>query len=363
MSPPSDDPLAALRAQIDSLDDRLRELLEQRTELAGEVGKVKARYDLPIFVPERQEELLRRLSERRNPKLLTEESVRAIWREIISAALAIEKKLRIAYLGPEGTWSHQAARLRFGAGVEYVAAAGIPDVFAEVERGRADLGVVPIENSTEGAVTYTLDQLVESDLKVCAQVDLMIEHNLAAKCERSAIRVIGSHPQVLGQCREWLRHHFPHAEIRESSSTTRAAELASKEEATAAICSAMAAELYGLTIWEAGVQDLQGNTTRFLVLGRQDCRPTGRDKTSMVFGVRDRAGALYAALEPFSRLGISLTKIESRPSRRRKWEYIFFVDVLAHRDDPALAEALQAVENHCDFLKVLGSYPDTTDRG
>lgn len=352
-------PLTEVRKKIDAVDAQLIELLNKRADLVHEVGEIKRLHSSSVYAPEREEKLLRSLTEK-NEALggrLPSSAIRAIYREIMSASYALEKGLVIAYFGPAGTYTHQAARNKFGASVEYAAQTNITEVFNVVARGKADFGVVPIENSTEGAVTHTLDQFMESDLKICAQVLLRIEHNLLAKCPRDQIRKIYSHPQSLGQCRQWLRSNLPGVELIEAASNTRAAERAANEEGAAAIAGKMAAELYGLNVLEESIQDIPNNTTRFLVIGPNACPPTGNDKTSIMFTVQDRAGALLNALEPFSRLGISMSKIESRPSKRKAWEYFFFVDLDGHATDPVLKEALVDLENVCTHVKILGSYP------
>jgi len=354
-------PLTTIRKKIDALDEQLLALLNRRADLVHEVGEIKRTNGGSVFAPDREEVLLRSLVDK-NAKLegrLPDTAIRAIYREIMSASYALEKGLSIAYFGPAGTYTHEAARSKFGASVEYVAQASISDVFAVVARGSADFGVVPIENSNEGAVTHTLDEFMDSELKICAQILLRVEQNLLAKCPRQEIKRIYSHPQSLGQCRQWLRSNFPAAEIIPSSSNTRAAQHAAEEPGTAAIAGSLAAELYGLTILEASIQDSAFNTTRFLVLGPHSCPPTGNDKTSLMFAVQDKSGTLLAALEPFERLGISMSKIESRPSKRKAWEYFFFVDIEGHAQDPRVIEALDAIEKRCTLLKILGSYPKT----
>jgi len=351
--------LGEIRSRIDALDAQLLDLLSQRADLVHEVGLLKKRDGVSIYAPEREEQLLRSLIElnERNKGRLPASAVRAIYREIMSASFALEKGLTIAYLGPVATWSHQAAREKFGASVEYAAQSSIAEVFNVVARGNADYGVVPIENSIEGAVNYTLDQFMDSHLRVCAQFSLRIENNLLAKVPRDQIRTVYSHPQVIGQCRQWLRHNLPHVELIEVSSTTRAAELASKEPASAALAGRMAAEVYGLQILESSIQDSPDNTTRFLVIGPNGCPPTGDDKTSLMFSVLDKPGALFAALAPFKELRINMSKIESRPSKRKAWEYFFFVDIDGHAEEPALVKALAELQKHCSFVKILGSYP------
>lgn len=352
-------PLTEVRKKIDVLDARLLELLNQRADLVHEVGEIKRRDGSAVFAPDREEALLRSLVSR-NSQIggrLPATAIRAIYREIISASYALEKGLVIAYFGPAGTYTHEAARSKFGASVEYDAQSNITEVFDAVARGKADFGVVPIENSTEGAVTHTLDEFMESELKICAQVLLRIEHNLLARCKPEEIRKIYSHPQSLGQCRQWLRHHFPSVEIVEAASNTRAAQHAAQEPGSAAIAGNMAAELYELNILERSIQDRANNTTRFLVIGPHSCPPTGNDKTSIMFSVRDQSGALFAALEPLERLGISMSKIESRPSKKKAWEYFFFADLEGHADDPKLVQALDELQERCTQVKILGSYP------
>lgn len=354
-------PLTHIRKKIDELDEQLLVLLNRRADLVHEVGEIKRKNGGPIFAPDREETLLRSLVEK-NATIagrLPATAIRAIYREIMSASYALEKGLSIAYFGPAGTYTHEAARNKFGASVDYLPQANITDVFASVARGSADFGVVPIENSSEGAVTHTLDEFMDSELKICAQILLRVEQNLLAKCPREAIRKIYSHPQSLGQCRQWLRSNFPNAEIVAASSNTRAAQHAAEEPGTAAIAGKLAAELYELNILESSIQDSAFNTTRFLVIGPQSCPPTGNDKTSLMFAVRDQSGALFAALEPFERLGISMSKIESRPSKRKAWEYFFFVDIEGHAEDAPVIEALKELETRCTLVKILGSYPKT----
>ncbi len=352
--------LKDLRERIDAVDTELIRLLNERADLVHGVGEVKKANGLEIYAPEREGQLLQGLAAK-NADLggrLPTASLRAIYREIMSASLALEKDLAIAYFGPEATWTHQAARGKFGASVRYRAQASIPDVFNDVARGRADYGVVPIENSTEGAVTHTLDVFIESDLRICAQVALKVEHHLMARVGREAVRRVYSHPHVFGQCRLWLRMHLPNAELIEVASTADAGEMAARSDDAAALAGQMVAELHGLTILDAAVQDQPDNATRFLVIGQSDCPPTGRDRTSLLFGVSDQPGALFAALEPLQSAGVSLSKIESRPSKRKAWEYVFFADVEGHRQDEALVGALAALEARCSFFKVLGSYPN-----
>lgn len=351
-----------IRKQIDAIDHQLLDLLSQRADLVHEVGVVKKRDGLQIYAPEREQALLKRLVEM-NQGRLPEQSIRAIYREIMSAALALEDHLKIAYLGPEGTWTHQAAIKKFGHSVDYLPQGNFADVFDQVARRKASYGVVPIENSTEGAVSHTLDLFVDSPLHICAQILLRIEHGLMAAIPREQIRTLYSHPQVFGQCRNWIHKHFPHADLVEVSSTTKAAEIARDRagEGAAALGGALAAEILGLPMLDAAIQDRATNTTRFLVIGEKTCPPTGNDRTSILFAIHDRPGSLVNALKAFDEFHINLSKIESRPSKRRDWEYIFYVDLAGHCEDSQVADALVELDKHCALVKLLGSYPDVSE--
>ena len=348
-----------IRKHIDEIDGNLLDLLSDRADLVHQVGEVKKRDGLQIYAPEREEALLRRLIER-NKGRLPEKSIRAIYREIMSAALALEDDLKIAYLGPEGTWTHQAAIKKFGHSVAYSSQPNFAEVFDQVTRRQADYGVVPIENSTEGAVSHTLDLFVDSPLQICAQILLRIENGLMASIPREQIKTLYSHPQVFGQCRNWILRNFPEADLVEVSSTTRAAQLARDNAAqgAAALGGALAAEMNGLTMLESSIQDRATNTTRFLVIGEKTCPPTGKDRTSILFAIHDRPGSLVRALQAFDQFQINMSKIESRPSKRKDWEYVFYVDLSGHCDDPELKNAIEELEKHCSRVKLLGSYPD-----
>ncbi|HEX2750431.1 MAG TPA: prephenate dehydratase, partial [Verrucomicrobiales bacterium] len=289
---------------------------------------------------------------------LPEKSIRAIYREIMSAALALEDDLRIAFLGPAGTWTHQAAINKFGASVAYAPMESLEEVFDAVARRKANYGVVPIENTSEGAAVHTLDLFADSPLHICAQILLRIENCLMANGPAAEIRTIYSHAAVFAQCRQWVQKHHPKADLIEVPSTTRAAEIAARTPDAAALGGALSAQLHGLTILETSVQDSATNTTRFLVLGERTCPPTGRDRTSIMFSVRNEPGSLFHALAPFNELHINMSRIESRPSRRRDWEYFLFVDVLGHAQEEKVATALHGLGQHCSFVKVLGSYPN-----
>jgi chorismate mutase/prephenate dehydratase len=348
-----------IRKQIDLIDQDLLKLLSQRADLVHEVGVIKKRDGLQIYAPEREQALLDRLVAL-NQGRLPEKSIKAIYREIMSAALALEDDLKIAYLGPEGTWTHQAAIKKFGHSVAYSPQPNFSDVFDQVTRRQADYGVVPIENSTEGAVSHTLDLFVDSPLHICAQILLRIEHALMASIPRDQIKTFYSHPQVFAQCRNWILKNFPDADWVEVSSTAKAAALA-KEKATegaAALGGALAAEIHGLDLLESAIQDSATNTTRFLVIGEKTCPPTGNDRTSLLFAINDRPGSLVSALKSFEDLHINLSKIESRPSKRKDWEYIFHVDLSGHCEDDTISQALANLADHCSMVKILGSYPD-----
>ena len=350
-----------IRKKIDTLDSKLLELLNERADLVHEVGEIKKKDGIEIYAPEREESLLKSLVKKSKGRL-SETSIRAIYREIMSAALSLEEDLKIAYLGPQGTWTHQAAISKFGHSVEYSPQESLAGVFDCVARKKADYGVVPIENSTEGAVNHTLDMFADSPLRICAQILLPIENALMTKISREDITKLYSHPQVFGQCRNWIQKNFPSAELVEVSSTTRAAELIRDQTGAAALGGRLAAELNNLEVLEENIQDKATNTTRFLVLSHEMCPPTGNDRTSVMFSVRDKAGSLFKALEPFNEFHINMSKIESRPSKQREWEYFFFVDIAGHCEDPKLSEALHNLEEHCNFIKVLGSYPDSESK-
>jgi chorismate mutase/prephenate dehydratase len=348
--------LDKLRRKIDSLDARLINLLNLRAKVTKEIGKVKINTGGSVYSPEREMQVLRKVA-CLNKGPLKKGALEAIYREVMSASLALEKPLKIAYLGPQASFTNLAALKKFGSQVGYIACNSIADIFLEVERGWADYGVVPIENSIEGAVSHTLDVFVDSDLKICSQVILDVSHNLLANCAKNKIHRIFSNPQVFGQCRIWLKGNLPNAQLLDVSSTTRAAELAKKEKNSAAIASLLASKVYGLKVLASGIEDSPHNITRFLVIGKNVAAPTGRDKTSVLFSIKDRVGALYEMLLPFRKYGINLTKIESRPSKKKAWEYYFFVDILGHEHDGLVKKALRELERKCTYLKILGSYP------
>jgi chorismate mutase / prephenate dehydratase len=352
--------LERLREAIDRVDDSILAALNERAKLARAIGTLKVGQ---AYRPEREAQVLKRVKEK-NPGPLSAETAALLFREIMSACLALERPITVAYLGPRGTFSERAALKHFGLAAEAVAVAAIDEVFREVESGAADFGVVPVENSTEGAVGRSLDLMPQSPLKVCGEVVVRIHHNLmmkvaakAAPKDFSAIRRVFSHGQSLAQCHEWLNAHLPDAERVAVASNAEAARRAAEEPGSAAVAGDMAAEHYGLAILAPNIEDEPNNTTRFLVLGDYEPRPTGRDKTSLVLSARNRAGAVYEMLTPFAQRGVSMTKFESRPSRVALWDYLFFVDIEGHREDANVAAALAEVQRIAGFLKVLGSYP------
>ncbi len=345
------------RSRISELDNQILNLLNQRAEAALRIGDLKRRQDAPSYVPEREAAILSRLTAG-NGGPLTADAVQAIWREILSACRALEGPLRVAYLAPPGTYTHQAARERFGESVDYHPSRTIASIFDDVERGRAQFGVVPVENSIEGAVNMTLDRLLESDLTICGETTLEIGHCLLSRAtELREIKRVLSHPQGLAQCRGWLTANLPDVPVEETNSTAGAAEIAAGDATVAAIASAMAGQLCGVPILRERIEDNRQNMTRFLVIGRQSTAPSGRDKTSILFAMPNQPGALYRILEPFARIGLNLTKIESRPTKRERWDFVMFVDFEGHRETPIVAGALSEIAERTRYLKILGSYP------
>jgi chorismate mutase/prephenate dehydratase len=346
------------RKAIDKLDAQVVKLLNERTKHVLAIGEIKRKASEEIYAPHRERAVFQRVC-KMNQGPMTNESLRAIYREIMSSALSLEKSMTVAYLGPEATFTHQAAIRRFGSSLRYSAQKTIADVFAEVSKNRADYGVVPVENSTEGVVTHTLDMFVDSDLKIVAQIILPVQQCLLSNGRRSQIKKLFAHPQSLAQCRGWVQNNLSRVEIIETSSNARSAEFAAKERDSAAIAGLLAAEKYGLRVLEYDIQDNAANATRFLVLGRQCSPPVGKDRTSLMISITDKVGALHHALAAFRRYRINLTKIESRPSKRKAWEYFFFIDCDGHVHDTKVAKAITFLEQECSFVKVLGSYPNT----
>jgi chorismate mutase/prephenate dehydratase len=350
--------LSEHRQSIDRLDARIVQFLNERTRHVLAIGEIKLKAGEEIYAPHREKAVFDRIC-RLNRGPMTGDQLRAIYREIMSSALALEKTMTIAYFGPEATFTHQAAIEKFGSSLNYSAQKTIADVFMEVSKRAADYGVVPVENSTEGVVTHTLDMFADSELKIVSQIVLQIRQCLMGNTAMAKIRKLYVHPQSLAQCRGWLAKHLPGLEIVETSSNARSAELAAGEKFSAALGGALAAEKYGLGILARDIQDSTVNVTRFIVLGRQCSPPTGDDRTSLMLSVADRAGALHSAIAAFRRFKINMTKIESRPSKRKAWEYFFFVDCAGHFQDARVAQAIKQLGKHCNFVKVLGSYPNT----
>ncbi|HEY7362565.1 MAG TPA: prephenate dehydratase [Methylomirabilota bacterium] len=345
------------RSRINELDKQILHLLNQRAEAALSVGDLKRRQERPSYVPERETEILNRLT-RASTGPFPVAAVRAVWTEILSACRALEGPLTVGYFGPQATFTHQAALQHFGASATYVASRSVADVFDDVERGRVEYGVVPVENSTEGAVNITLDRLIDSDASICGEVYLPItQHLLSAAPGLADVKTVISHPQALAQCRGWLAANLPEVPTQEVTSTAAAAELAAGDVSIAAIASDLAARLYNVPVLRARIEDNPSNSTRFLIIGRRPPGPSGRDKTSILFAMRNEPGALYRVLEPFSGRGLNLTKIESRPAKVRAWEYVMFVDFEGHRDTPVVAAALDEIRARTVFVKILGSYP------
>ena len=357
--------LEAIRTKIDGLDRQLVELINQRLTLAAEIGKIKRSAGGEIYVPEREDAVMRKVCAS-NEGPIKNEALRAIYREIMSAAIALEKPLLVAYLGPEASNTHAAAMKKFGASVDYHAMGTIEDIFTAVERGEADNAVIPIENSTEGSLREALDSFVESDLKIVGQVYMEIAHALISQSPLDKIERVYSKDQALAQCRHWLQRHLPQATLVEAPSTTRAVLIAKEDPRAAAVASETAAAHHGVPVMVRHIQDKADNTTRFFVLGRKPAGPVGggKDVTSFLISLGDEAaahsGSLLKMLMPFGKRGINLSKIESRPSKKRPWDYYFFIDVTGHYEDRAMKAALGELTKFCPVVKWLGSYPSVT---
>ncbi len=350
--------LSELREEIDRIDKELLLLLNRRAKLAQEVGEIKKKKGLPFYVPGREAKILSKLEEL-NQGPLPAESIRAIFREIISACRALEEPTKVAYLGPPATFTHLAALKHFGSSSDLHPMDSIDEVFDEVEKGRVDYGVVPIENSIEGIVNYTIDMFLDTDLKISGEIFVSVNlHLMSRESDLSKIKKIYSHRHAIAQARKWISENLPKVDIEEVSSTSKAAELASREPGTAAVASEAAAYLYDLNILAKNIQELSRNFTRFLVIGKTDSEfPSGRDKTSVMFSTKHVAGSLFKALQPFAVYDVNLSKIESRPTKKKPWEYVFFVDIEGHRREGRVTKALEELKETCSFFKILGSYP------
>ena len=348
--------ISELRKKIDALDAKIVGLLNDRAHISLAIGAQKLKNNKSIYAPDREKAVLNRVRTlSKGP--VSASALKAIYREIMSCSLALEKPLNIAALGQKGSYTYAAARQIFGSQAAYTGCGTIGEVFQRVEDGECDYGVVPIENSTEGAVTPTFDFLADSELKICREDMRDIRHNLISKSPKNKIRKIYANPQASAQCRNWLSHHMPTVEQIWVASTTDAAAHAAREKYAAAIGSLEAAEEYNLRVVVKNIYDTAHNTTRFFVIGQNDAAPTGKDRTSILFSIKDKVGALYMMLQPFYNEKINLTRIESRPSKKKAWDYYFFIDFEGHRLDPKVKRALDKLENMCKYLKVLGSYP------
>ena len=349
-----------LRTKIDEIDHQLVKLLNERARVVVEIGKFKNKTDKPVYAPDREKDVFAKIIEA-NDGPLPNRCLVAIWRELMSGSFVLERPLRIGYLGPGGSFSHTAAMLKFGQSVEYEPLTDIASIFDEVSKDHCDLGLAPVENTMGGGVIETLDALIDSNVKICAEVLMAIHHNLMSRCSLEEVEKIYSKPEVFAQCRNWLSATFKGAQTIPVASTAKAAQLAADEPKTAAIGSSIAAELYGLRIICENIEDNANNVTRFLVISREDAKPTGEDKTAILFSTAHKAGALADVLDVIKQYGINLTNIESRPSRKRQWEYYFFVDLLGHRTDKHIQEGLEESRKHCLQLSILGSFPRATE--
>jgi chorismate mutase/prephenate dehydratase len=355
-SDPSEQALAPLRLQIDALDQQIVDLLNRRARVVVEIGKVKQQNNAPIYAPDREKAVLEKVR-KLNQGPLADRCLEAVYRELMSGSFALEKPLRIGFLGPEGTFSHGAAVQKFGSSVDYVPLSAITAVFEEVVRGHVDYGLVPVENSIGGGVVDTLDAFLHSSAKICAEVLITVHHNLLSNQPWEKITKICSKAQVFSQCRNWLGATAKDRAQVDVESTTAAAQLALTEEGTAAIASKHAARLYGLRVLFENIEDNPDNVTRFFVIGREPAKRSGDDKTAIMFTTAHKPGALAEVLDVFRDNGVNLTDIEKRPSKKVNWEYYFFIDAQGHVDDPGMKKAIEQAGKHCLQLTVLGSYP------
>ncbi len=352
--------LTEIRNQIDTLDKQIQNLIGQRAECAQKVADIKTQggnVNAVFYRPEREAQVLRAVKER-NESLLPDVEMAKLFREIMSACLALEEPLSVAFLGPEGSYSHASMVKQFGSSAHPYAVSTIEDVFAAVEKGEANYGIVPLENSSEGVVKQTQNELINSGLKVSGEVDMAIHHCLLSKTtDAEQLKKVVAHPQALGQCEAWLKNNLPWVEVEPVDSNALAAKLARDDNSLAAIASEQAAQLYQLNILESHIEDFKDNTTKFWVLGREETQPSGDDKTALIVSIHNKAGALLDILSCFSERGINMTRIISRPSTDKKWDYVFFIDVLGHKDEDNMKQALQEVESKSAFYKLLGSFP------
>ena len=351
--------LEDLRKKIDVIDEKLVELINERARIVVEVGKLKQADESPIYVPHREKAVLDKIAQL-NKGPLPDKTMQAIWRELMSGSFFLERPLQIGYLGPRGSFSHNAAILKFGQSVDYEALSDIRAIFEEVSKGHCDFGIVPIENSAGGGIRETLDAFVETDVLICGEANMAIHHNLLANCPMHEVKHIYSQPEVFAQCRNWLAATFKDAEKIPMASSSRAAKLAAEEPGSAAIASSVAAEIYGLKILCQNIEDIANNITRFLIISKQDAELSGDDKTVILFSTAHKTGALVDILNVFREYGLNMTNIGSRPNKKREWEYYFFVDFLGHKQEENVKKALSEGKKHCLQLSVLGSFPRST---
>jgi len=352
--------LEELRRQIDACDEQIVKLLNQRAEVVVQVGIYKQMSGDPIYAPDREKKVLEKIR-LLNTRPLPDRCLEAIYRELMSGSFALERPLRIGYLGPAGTFSHAASLRKFGSSVEYVPLSDIASVFAEVSRGHIDHGLVPVENSICGSIADTLDAFLQSSARICAEVLISVHHNLMAKEPWEKVQRIYSKPEVFAQCRNWLSAIAKDRDIQPAASTSKAAEMAANEPGTAAIGATVAGQIYGLRTLFENIEDNPDNVTRFFVIGRESARRSGDDKTAIMFTTAHKPGALAEVLDVFRDNGINLTDIEKRPSKKVNWEYYFFIDAVGHQEDQAMQKAIEGAREHCLQLTVLGSYPRASD--
>ncbi len=345
-----------LRKEINKIDDKILDLLNKRAKVAINIGKNKKKTRVSVYMPDRERDVISSLI-KKNLGPLNSDAIKNIYCEIMSASMNLQKKLTIAYLGPEATYTHEAATKKFGLSADYKPLTNMKEIFSAVEKGIADFGIVPVENSTEGVVTHTLDMFIGSDVKICDEILLPISHCLLSMSKKKAIKKVYSKDQALAQCSIWLQKNLQGVPLKDVYSTAQAVKLATKEKSSAAIASQLASRLYNLPVIAKNIEDLSVNVTRFLVIGKESSRPTGDDKVSLIFSLKDKVGALYSSLNPFYKHKINLTKIESRPSKRKIWEYYFFVDLEGHCEEKRVRQAIEELKPLCTFLKILGSYP------
>ena len=348
--------ISKYRNEIDNTDKKIIELLNKRAKAALEIGKIKGESSKEVYVPAREKQVINNVIKNNNGPL-SNFDVANIYKEIISSCRSLEQKVKVSYLGPKATFSYQASLKLFGSNADFVPIKRLADVIEEVEKQRVDFAVVPIENSNEGSVNTTLDELVDTNLKVLNEITMRISHCLLSKTKLENIKVVYSHHQAISQCSNWLHKNLPDAEIFPVNSTAQAAQLACQNSKSAAISSEVAADLYNLNILAKSIEDSKDNWTRFFVLGHKTSNRTGKDKTSIIFTIKDKVNTLYNILSEFSKNNINLTKIESRPTKKKVWQYIFFIDFEGHIEDKKVSNTIEKIKEHCIFLKVLGSYP------